>query len=195
IVAVVVLLLVSQPMLALIALAPLPMVNILASRFSRQIHPAVLAVQQEQAELATVVEETVSGVRVIKGFGAERVQADKLHDEADDILRVSLEAARIRSRFLPALDLLPSLGLIAVLGRGGHRVIEGVMTVGDLVKFNAYIVMLIWPLRNLAMTVALAQRASVALMRVNEVLRTAIAIADPPQPIPLPPATGDSPVG
>ncbi|MFM8381978.1 MAG: ABC transporter ATP-binding protein, partial [Actinomycetota bacterium] len=195
IVAVVVLLLVSQPMLALIALAPLPMVNILASRFSRQIHPAVLAVQQEQAELATVVEETVSGVRVIKGFGAERVQADKLHDEADDILRVSLEAARIRSRFLPALDLLPSLGLIAVLGMGGHRVIEGVMTVGDLVKFNAYIVMLIWPLRNLAMTVALAQRASVALMRVNEVLRTAIAIADPPQPIPLPPATGDAPVG
>ncbi|MGA0879407.1 MAG: ABC transporter ATP-binding protein [Ilumatobacteraceae bacterium] len=195
IIAVVILLLVSQPVLALVALAPLPLVNILASRFSRQIHPAVLAVQQEQAELATVVEETVSGVRVIKGFGAERVQAEKLHVEADDILSVSLDAARIRSRFLPALDLLPSLGLIAVLGMGGHRVIDGSMTVGDLVKFNAYIVMLIWPLRNLAMTVALAQRASVALMRVNEVLGTRIAVADPPQPMALPPATDTTAVG
>ena len=195
IIAVVILLLVSQPVLALVALAPLPLVNILASRFSRQIHPAVLAVQQEQAELATVVEETVSGVRVIKGFGAERVQAEKLHIEADDILSVSLDAARIRSRFLPALDLLPSLGLIAVLGMGGHRVIDGSMTVGDLVKFNAYIVMLIWPLRNLAMTVALAQRASVALMRVNEVLGTRIAVADPPQPMALPPATDTTAVG
>ena len=195
IIAVVILLFASQPFLALIALAPLPLVNIMASRFSRQIHPAVLAVQQEQAQLATVVEETVSGVRVIKGFGAERVQAEKLHVEADDILRESLKAAKIRSWFLPALDLLPSLGLIAVLGIGGHRVINGEMTVGDLVKFNAYITMLIWPLRNLAMTVALAQRASVALTRVNDVLDTPIAIADPPSPVPLPAATQDHAVG
>lgn len=157
-IAVVALLIASQPMLALFALAPLPIVNVMASRFSRQIHPAVLAVQQEQAQLATVVEESVSGVRVIKGFGAEQVQARKLKTEADDIWNASLVAARIRSKFLPALDLLPSIGLIAVLGIGGHRVINGQMTVGDLVKFNAYITMLIWPLRNLAMTVALAQR-------------------------------------
>jgi len=131
-IAVVALLIVSQPMLAMFALAPLPIVNVMASRFSRQIHPAVLAVQQEQAQLATVVEESVSGVRVIKGFGAEQVQARKLKTEADDIWNVSLVAAKIRSKFLPALDLLPSIGLIAVLGIGGHRVINGQMTVGDL---------------------------------------------------------------
>lgn len=186
IVAVVVLLFLSQPFLALVALAPLPLLNVLASRFSRRIHPAVLAVQQEQAQLATVVEESVSGVRVIKGFGAEGVQFDKVRVEADDIQRVSLEAARIRSRFLPALDLLPALGLVAVLGIGGHRVIDGAMTVGDLVKFNAYITMLIWPLRNIAMTVALAQRASVALTRVNEVLSAESAITDAARPVELP---------
>ena len=194
-IAVVALLIASQPMLAMFALAPLPIVNVMASRFSRQIHPAVLAVQQEQAQLATVVEESVSGVRVIKGFGAEKVQARKLKTEADDIWNVSLVAAKIRSKFLPALDLLPSIGLIAVLGIGGHRVINGQMTVGDLVKFNAYITMLIWPLRNLAMTVALAQRASVALLRVDEVLSTPSLVIDPLSPASLPAASSDRPVG
>ena len=194
-IAVVVLLIASQPMLAMFALAPLPIVNVMASRFSRQIHPAVLAVQQEQAQLATVVEESVSGVRVIKGFGAEQVQARKLKTEADDIWNVSLVAAKIRSKFLPALDLLPSIGLIAVLGIGGHRVINGQMTVGDLVKFNAYITMLIWPLRNLAMTVALAQRASIALVRVDEVLSTPSLVIDPLSPTSLPSTSSDRPVG
>ena len=194
-IAVVALLIASQPMLAMFALAPLPIVNVMASRFSRQIHPAVLAVQQEQAQLATVVEESVSGVRVIKGFGAEKVQARKLKTEADDIWNVSLVAAKIRSKFLPALDLLPSIGLIAVLGIGGHRVINGQMTVGDLVKFNAYITMLIWPLRNLAMTVALAQRASVALVRVDEVLSTPSLVIDPLSPTSLPAASSDRAVG
>ncbi len=194
-IAVVALLIASQPMLALFALAPLPIVNVMASRFSRQIHPAVLAVQQEQAQLATVVEESVSGVRVIKGFGAEQVQAGKLKTEADDIWNVSLVAAKIRSKFLPALDLLPSIGLIAVLGIGGHRVINGQMTVGDLVKFNAYITMLIWPLRNLAMTVALAQRASVALVRVDEVLSIPSLVIDPLSPTSLPAPKIDRPVG
>ncbi len=194
-IAVVALLIASQPMLALFALAPLPIVNVLASRFSRQIHPVVLAVQQEQAQLATVVEESVSGVRVIKGFGAEQVQARKLKTEADDIWNVSLDAAKIRSKFLPALDLLPSIGLIAVLGIGGHRVINEQMTVGDLVKFNAYITMLIWPLRNLAMTVALAQRASVALVRVDEVLSTPSLVIDPLSPTSLPAPKADRLVG
>jgi ATP-binding cassette subfamily B protein len=81
---------------------------------------------------------------------------------------------------------LPSIGLIAVLGMGGHRVINGEMTVGDLVKFNAYITMLIWPLRNIGMTVAMAQRSAVALMRVNEVLSTPSAVSDPAEPKQLP---------
>ncbi len=189
VIAVVVLLFASEPTLALVALFPLPFVSLLANRFSRQIHPAVLAVQQEQAQLASVVEESVSGIRVIKGFGAEGVQRTKVQTEADDIRQVSMRAARIRSRFLPALDLLPSLGLVAVLGLGGHRVMGGEMTVGDLVKFNAYITMLIWPLRNLAMTVALAQRASVALTRVQEILGTPSEIIDPPDPVSLPATT------
>jgi ATP-binding cassette subfamily B protein len=184
--AIVVILFVQQPMLALIALAPLPFLNVLATRFSRRIHPAVLAVQQEQAQLATVVEESVSGVRVIKGFGAHEVTAARLRTEADDIRTVSLQAARVRSTFLPALDLLPNLGLLAVLAFGGHQVLNGEMTRGQMLEFMQYIGLLIFPLRNLGMTVAFGQRAAAALLRVNEVLTTMPEVTDPAQPATLP---------
>jgi ATP-binding cassette, subfamily B, bacterial len=185
---VVVILFITDPFLALVALAPLPLVNITAKRFSSAIHPAVLAVQAEQAQLATVVEETIAGVRVIKGFGAEQVQSEKLRAEADDIQRVSVQAARVRSRFLPAIDLLPSLGLIAVLGIGGHRVLDGQMTVGELVAFNFYVALLVWPLRTIGMTLAWGQRAAAALERVHEVLGTVPEIRDPARPMALPDA-------
>lgn len=192
---VVVILFVSDPLLAAVSLAPLPFINVSARSFSTKIHPAVLAVQQEQAQLANVVEESVSGVRVIKGFGAEQVQQLKLEQEADDIQRESMRAARIRSRFLPAIDLLPSLGLVAVLGLGGHRVINGDMTLGGLVAFNTYLTMLIWPMRNIGMTVAFGQRAASALLRVNEILSEEPAIASPAHPTALPAAGLAQPVG
>jgi ATP-binding cassette subfamily B protein len=184
--AIVVILVVQQPMLALVALAPLPFLNVLATNFSRRIHPAVMAVQQEQAQLATVVEESVSGVRVIKGFGAHEVTARRLRKEADDIRTVSLEAARIRSAFLPALDLLPNIGLLAVVAFGGHRVLAGHMTRGQMLEFMQYIGLLIAPMRSLGMTVAFGQRAAAALVRVNEVLTTVPVITDPPLPRTLP---------
>ena len=189
-VAVTVILALTDWRLAIIALAPLPFINVASRRFSSRIHPAVLAVQNEQAQLASVVEESVSGVRVVKGLGTEQVQFDKLRQEADDIRRLSLKAASIRSRFLPAIDLLPSLGLIAVLGYGGHRVINGDLSIGDLVAFNVYLTMLVWPLRNIGMMVALGQRAAAALVRVHEVLSTEPAVRTPEKPRALPPRAG-----
>jgi ATP-binding cassette subfamily B protein len=183
-----------DPVLAVIALVPLPLINVLATRFSRRVHPAVMAVQQESAELATVVEETVTGIRVIKGFGAEPVQSAKLAKEADDVRSAALAAARIRATFLPLIDLLPAIGLIAVLGVGGHRVLAGDMTPGSLVAFNVYVSLLIWPLRNIGMTVAGSQRAAAALERVHDVLSVNPAVTDPAHPRHLP-AARRTPVG
>ena len=173
----------TDPTLAAFALAPLPLVNFTARRFSSRIHPAVLEVQQEQAQLASVVEETVSGVRVIKGFGAEQVQADKLETEADDIRTASLRAARIRAIYLPFIDLLPAAGLIAVLGIGGHRVLNGELTIGELVAFNFYVQLLVWPLRTIGMMVAFGQRAAAALERIDHVLGTTPQVVDPETPV------------
>ena len=177
--AVATILFITDPVLAIVAMAPLPFVNLSARRFSNRIHPISIAVQAEQAQLANVVEESVSGVRVIKGFGAEQVQFDKLSKEADDIYKVSMKAAKIRSNFMPAIDVLPALGAVGVLGVGGHRVLSGQLSIGDLVAFNVYLTLLVWPLRNVGMIIALGQRAASALVRIHEVLSTESEITDP----------------
>ena len=179
-----------DPLLALVALLPLPFVNVTAKLFSNAIHPAVLAVQAEQAQLSTVVEESIAGVRVVKGFGAERVRMEALQTEADDIREVSLTAAKIRAKYMPFLELLPSVGLVGVLGVGGLRVIDGSMTIGELVAFNFFVTLLVWPLRSIGMTVAFGQRAAAALERVHEVLSVEPEIADPSQPVDLPEKPG-----
>ncbi|HEX6570060.1 MAG TPA: ABC transporter ATP-binding protein, partial [Acidimicrobiales bacterium] len=96
-----------------------------------------------------------------------------------------------RARFLPGMELLPNLGLIMVLGYGGHQVLNGSLSLGTLVMFNVYIAMLIWPLRMLGMIVAQSQRAAVSAERVDEVLATAPAVDDPADPVPLPAGGGE----
>ena len=189
--AVTVILAVIDPVLTLLALGSLPFLNVVATRFSRTLFPSVMGIQRESAELAAVVEESVAGVRVVKGLGAERVQADRLKAEAEDVYDESMAAAMTRARFLPAMELLPNLGLIAVLGYGGHQVLNGSLSLGTLVMFNVYIAMLIWPLRMLGMIVAQSQRAAVSAERVDEVLATEPEVDDPAHPVALPPGGGE----
>jgi len=185
----VVIMLVTEPVLAILALIGLPLVNFLGRRFMLALHPTVLGVQRESAELATVVEETVAGVRVVKGFGAEAVRAEALRVEAEDLRRESLKASLVRSRYLPAMEVAPNVGLIAVLAYGGHQVLDGNMTIGTLVSFNIYVLLLVQPLRMLGMTVANAQRAAGAGARISQLMATEPRIVAPPEPKTLP-ATG-----
>ncbi len=186
-----------DPLLTLLALGGLPALNVLAKRFSMRLHPSMLAIAQESAELAAVVEESVAGVRVVKGFGAQDVQAARLRAEADDVYDASMAAAQIRARYLPVLDLLPNIGLLLVLLYGGEAVIDGRITLGALITFNVYVALLIWPLRMLGLIIAQAQRASAAAQRVHEVLVTAPAIVDAPraQRLPTAPVPGASALG
>ena len=189
--AVTVILATIDPVLTLLALGSLPFLNVVATRFSRRLFPSVMGIQRESAELAAVVEESVAGVRVIKGLGAERVQAERLKAEAQDVYDESMAAAMTRARFLPGMELLPNLGLIMVLGYGGHQVLNGSLSLGTLVMFNVYIAMLVWPLRMLGMIVAQAQRAAVSAERVDDVLGTDPEIDDPAHPGPLPGGGGE----
>jgi ATP-binding cassette subfamily B protein len=138
-----------------------------------------------------VVEESGAGVRVVKGLGAEQVQTTRLATEADDVYRESMAAAMTRARFVPALELLPNIGLIAVLAYGGHQVLNGSLSLGALVAFNVYIGMLVVPLRMLGMIVAQAQRAVASGERVDEVLTTEPQIADAAHPRALPSGGGE----
>lgn len=181
-----------QPGLALLAVIGLPLVNILGRRFSQQLHKPLVAVQEQSAEVAGIVEETLSGMRVVKGFGFESTQDGKLATAADELYVQSIKTSAVRARFLPAIELVPNLGLVAVLAYGGNLAINGDLTVGELVGFNLYVVMLIQPLRMLGMVVAQAQRAIAAGERIDEVLATAPAIIDPSHPKRLPERTRET---
>src|SRR5699024_8259607 len=164
--------------------------NIVAKQFSTRLHPTMLAVQQESAQLSSVVEETVTGIRVVKGFAAENRQSQRLGTEASDVYDASMDGAEVRSRYVLALEPLPHVGLILVLVYGGHKVISGDLALGQLVAFNAYVVLLVGPLRMLGWMVAAAQRAVAAASRVHEVLSVDPEIFNPDSPAPLPAGRG-----
>jgi ATP-binding cassette subfamily B protein len=184
--AVIVVMMLHSVTLALLALGALPLLNIAATRFSRRIAPVSLKLQEELGDLSGVVEETVAGVRVVKGFGSERLQAERLEAEADAVLDQALRAAHMRAGFLPLIDFLPALALVVILWYGGHLVLDSELQIGDLVAFNSFILMLIWPLRMTGMLVAQASRASSSAGRIHEILSTDPAVVDPPSPITLP---------
>jgi ATP-binding cassette subfamily B protein len=183
---VIVVMMLQSVTLALLALGALPLLNIAAARFSRRITPVSLQLQQELGDLSGVVEESVAGVRVVKGFGSERMQQRRLDAEADAVLDRALASARLRAGFLPLVDFLPAIALVAILWYGGHLVLDGELQIGNLVAFNSFILMLIWPLRMAGMLVAQAARAAGAAGRIHEILATEPAVADPPKPVPLP---------
>ncbi len=175
-----------QPSLAALALIGLPLVYVLGRAFSHRLFPQVAEVQRRSATLASVVEEAVVGIRVVKGFGAERLQADKLSEAAAGVYQPSMRALLVRSRFLPAMEIVPNLGLVIVLAYGGNLVLDGAMTIGQLVSFNIYVVLLVQPLRTLGMAVTTGQRSAAAGVRVQELLSTAPVIVAPGSPKKLP---------
>ena len=190
-VAITVVMALQSVLLTVLALGSLPVLLVAAVRFSRRMGPISFALQQELAEFSGVVEESVSGIRVVKGFGAERLQIRRLGREADQVRVEALAASRLRSRFMPLVDFLPAIALVMILWYGGHLVLDGQMQVGQLVAFDSFVLMLIWPLRMSGMTIAIAPRMAAAAGRVDEVLATEPAIVDPPDPVDLPDGGGD----
>jgi len=191
IVSVMVILLIVNVPLALIAMASVPVINLSAKRFSNRIHPVSMELQEELSGLSTVVEETVTGIRAVKGLGAEAIQLRQLSRQAGRIYDRIIDLARIRAFFLPLLDVLPVLSLAVILWYGGVQVLHHHLSVGQLTEFNLYVVMLVNPLRTIGMVVAQSQRAVASTQRVKLILDAAPVIKDDPHSVPLPPGNGD----
>jgi ABC-type multidrug transport system fused ATPase/permease subunit len=169
-----------QPRLAALSLLPMPLILVAARAFSRRLHPSLWAVQQRIAELTAVAEERITGIRVIKAFAVEDQQQATFALASDQIYRQNLEAAGIRSRYIPLIGVLPSLSLIVILLYGGRMVVAGDLSLGSLIAFNAYVMLLIWPMRMLGMLVSWAERAIAAGERVLEVLDEQPTVTDRP---------------
>jgi len=189
--AVTVILLVINWQLALLTLGALPLLFVVARLFAARIHPASLALQGELAELSVLVEETVSGVRVVKGFGAEHEFDMRMRAQAGAVFDRAMDVVRVRADYLPPLDFLPAIGATAVIWFGGHEVLAHHLTIGELTTFYLYVLALINPLRMIGQVVAQMGRAVAAAQRVDQILATEPAIVDAARPAPLPAGAGE----
>jgi ATP-binding cassette subfamily B protein len=180
--AVAIVLLVLDWRLALVVLIPLPLISIAAWAYSRRYHVRTERLQERWGKAATLVEETVSGIRVVKGLGAGAPLASEFRTRSRSIVGRALDIARLDAVFMPTLEFLPLLGLLAVLWIGGRRVISGDLSLGSFVAFNAYVAMLVWPLRVLGQRVTTLQKAVGASARISEVLDAEPQLRDPRHP-------------
>jgi len=169
--------------LAIVAMATMPVIGFLGVGMRKAIFPVSWLIQARLARLATVVDENIQGVRIVKAFAAEGRQLRTLAEAADRIRWAYLQDARIRGRWTPVLDNLPRLGLALVLLVGGIMVIDGGTTVGTIVAFNSYVLMLQPPFRMLGMMIMMGQRASASASRIYEILDTPSDVVDPAEPV------------
>jgi ATP-binding cassette subfamily B protein len=164
-------------------MATMPVIGVLGVSMRKAIFPVSWLIQARLARLATVVDENIQGVRIVKAFAAEGRQLRALAESADRIRWAYRQDARIRSRWNPLLDNLPRLGQALVLLIGGIMVLDGHTTVGTIVAFNSYVLMLQPPFRMLGMMIMMGQRASASARRIYEILDTPSDVVDGPHPI------------
>jgi ABC-type multidrug transport system fused ATPase/permease subunit len=179
-----------QPGLAALALAPVPFVVVVAARYGRRSRPALQEVQQRIAELTADVEENVSGVRVVKAFAAEDRRLERFRASVGRVFEQSMVATRLRAFYNPFIGFLPNLGLAVILLVGGRQVVNGSLTLGDFTAFYAYLLMLIGPMRQLGIALGLAQRATASGARVFELLDRGPRLVEAPDAQPLPEGRG-----
>ena len=162
--------LVVDPGLAAIALAPMPFVIWASFRYGHRNRPAQQEVQQRIAELTAEAEENISGVRVVKAFAQEERQLRRFSRAVARVFDQSMVSTRLRAFYGPFIGFLPQLGLAAVLFVGGRQAINGSLDVGDFVAFYGYVLMLTSPMRMLGIALGMAQRAVASGARVFELL-------------------------
>src|SRR5262245_15663460 len=141
--AVAIVLLVIDWKLALIVLIPLPLISVAGWAYSRRYHAYTERLQEAWGTAASLVEETVAGIRVVKGIGAGRPLAGDFRTRSSRIVDRALEIARLDAVFMPTLEFLPMLGLVGILWLGGRRVLNGDLSIGSFLAFNAYIAYLV----------------------------------------------------
>jgi ABC-type multidrug transport system fused ATPase/permease subunit len=177
--------------LALIALAIVPVLTILAYRYSRVSHPTLRDVQQKLADVTTVAEESIVGVHVVKAFAQEPAEQVKFRRRSEEVFAQTIRANRQRAFYVPLISFVPMLAQAGVLLVGATMVRHDTLSIGAFVSFNLYLGMLVLPLRSLGMWIGQAQRATASGERIFQVMDEPEEVSDRPGAIELPPGPGD----
>jgi ATP-binding cassette subfamily B protein len=177
--------------LAFIAMATMPFVYLTGVKMRKSMFPVSWLIQSRLADVATIVDENVNGVRVVKSFAAEQQQLRALSGSADKLQWGSIKDADLRARFTPLVQNLPQVGLALVLFFGGYMVIHGGLQLGAILKFNAYLLMLQAPFMMLGMLIMMGQRAAASADRIYEIIDEQPTVTDKDDAIDLVNCQGD----
>ncbi|MFE0131189.1 ABC transporter ATP-binding protein [Streptomyces sp. NPDC059037] len=170
--------------LTLVALAVAPALWFIAKRSRNRLHPSTWYAQAQAAAVAGVVDGSVSGVRVVKGFGQEEQETGKLREVGRKLFAGRLRTIRLNSKYTPALQAVPALGQVAMLALGGWLAVRGQITLGTFVAFSSYLAQLVGPVRMLAMVLTVGQQARAGAERVLELIDTEPTMEDGKKELP-----------
>ncbi|GDY32207.1 ABC transporter ATP-binding protein [Gandjariella thermophila] len=175
-----------SPTLTLIALVVSPTVAVIAVHSRRRLFPATWSAQQRAADLAQHVEETVTGVRVVKGFGQEAREVARLESRARRLYAERLRAARLTAKPQATLSALPAAGQVGVLALGGWMALHGQVSLGTFLAFASYVAGLVGPARMLGSLMVTAQLARAGVERVYELIDSQPEVVDRPGAVAVP---------
>ncbi len=180
-----------SPRLTLVALIPMLALPPLVLRIGKVIHHRFEKIQEQFATLSTMVQENLTGLRIVRAYNQEEEQERQFDALNSDYLRRNMGLAMASGYFHPLLMLMAGLAMVAVLWYGGLQVMQERITVGDFVAFSFYLTLLTWPMIALGWVVNLFQRGAASMGRLNRILETKPAVAPPADPAPLPTVRGE----
>ena len=181
-----VIMIILSPLLSLVAIAVAPALWLIATASRKKLFPASWQAQQVVGEVAGIVDESIGGVRVVKGFGQEEQEMERMEGASQSLFGSRLRMIRLTARYNPALTAIPSFGLVGVLLLGGWLAIHGHITLGTFLAFSSYLAQLAGPVRVLTNLVTIGQEARASVIRVFEVIDSKPTITDKPDAIELP---------
>ncbi len=160
---------VLEPWLTLYALVPLPLMSFLVYKLSNKIHSKFLKIQEKFSEVTTKAQESFSGIRVVKSYAIEDSEVKDFAKLSDEYLQRNMEKVKIQAFFMPMLFFITGVSVIIVVWLGGIKVIDGTMTLGEIVAFVAYLSLLIWPMIAFGWIANIIQQASASMKRLLKI--------------------------
>ncbi|QNO14609.1 ABC transporter ATP-binding protein [Alkalicella caledoniensis] len=169
--------------LAIICLLTMPPMLLLAVKLEKKIGEAYENLSDQSAVLNTTAQENLSGVRLVKAFGREKHEMEKFFKQNEENYRLNIQQAKVWSKYHPVIEFMSNLVLIVVISIGGMFVVGSQISLGELVKFNGYIMMLIWPMRLMGWLTNLIARCNASAKRIFAIIDTEPTITSPENPV------------
>jgi ABC-type multidrug transport system fused ATPase/permease subunit len=179
-VAICVVVLIMNWKLALLSLGTVPFMSVVAFKYGTIVRPAHRKVREQVAYMNNVLLENLSGIRVVKAFASEELEKEKFRGTSRGFMAKHIKLVRLRSFYGPLMNVIVGMGMVGILWYGGGLVVSGSLTMGELVSFQAYLVMLLQPIRNLGNMINNVQEAIASGSRIFEIMDTQSDITDKP---------------